>query len=77
VDPAPRLGMLRSLAQATGGSFSELPRTAIPGLSFVDPEVVEIGRKQNHEIWNWWGWLVLLMAAIGTEWALRRRWGHL
>ncbi len=77
VDPAPRVQLLRSISQATGGSFHELPMSAIPNLSFVDPDVVEVGRKQNHEIWSWWGWLILLIGAIGTEWALRRRWGHL
>jgi uncharacterized membrane protein len=77
IDPAPRPQLLRAIAEATGGAFHELPRSAIPGLAFVDPEVVEVGRKQNHDVWDWWGWMLVLIGAIGTEWALRRRWGQL
>ncbi len=77
VDPAPRADLLREIASITDGSLHKLPRSGIPPLSFVDPEVVEVGRKQNHDIWDRWGWLALLIGAIAAEWSLRRRWGHL
>ncbi|RMG16415.1 MAG: hypothetical protein D6729_10885 [Deltaproteobacteria bacterium] len=77
VDPAPRPELLRAIADASGGSVHALPRTTFPDLDFVDPEVVEVGRKKNVDLWDRWAWMALLLGLLGTEWALRRRWGHL
>lgn len=77
VDPAPRPALLEDIADATGGSVHTLPERSLPDLSFVDPEVVEIGRKKNVDLWDRWAWLALFAAAFAAEWSLRRRWGRL
>ena len=58
-DPLPRPELLRAIAEATGGSYSELPRT-LPPLHALDPEVVEIGRRKDRPIWDN-GWPLLLL----------------
>jgi len=75
-DVAPRPQLLREIAEATGGTFSALPRSGLPELKLADPEVVEVGRRRDVPIWDRWWSLALLAAALGAEWMLRRRWGH-
>jgi uncharacterized membrane protein len=73
-DALPRPELLRAIADATGGSYSELPRN-LPPLHALDPAVVEIGRRKDRPIWDN-GWpLLLLCLTMGGEWWLRRRWG--
>jgi hypothetical protein len=46
-------------------------------LATVDPEVVEVDRRRNIELWdNAWA-LVALVAIFAVDWALRRRSGYL
>jgi len=75
-DAAPRPELLRQLAEATGGTFSTLPRSGLPELKLREPEVVEVGRKQDVPLWDRWWYLALLAGALGGEWLLRRRFGH-
>jgi uncharacterized membrane protein len=76
-DASARPELLKEIADATGGTVSELPRSSLPKMSLVEPEVVEVGARKDRPIWdNAWP-LVLLVFAAGAEWALRRRWGYL
>jgi hypothetical protein len=75
-DVAPRPDLLRAVAEATGGTFSTLPRGGLPDLRLNDPEVVEVGRRKDVPVWDRWWALALLAAALAGEWVLRRRWGH-
>jgi uncharacterized membrane protein len=75
-DAAPRPELLRQVAEATGGTFSTLPRSGLPELKLREPEVVEVGRKQDVPLWDRWWYLALLAGALGGEWLLRRRFGH-
>jgi uncharacterized membrane protein len=75
-DVAPRPQLLREIAEATGGSFSSLPRGGLPDLRLADPEVVEVGRRKDVPIWDRWWSLAVLATALAGEWSLRRRWGH-
>ena len=77
VSPAPRPKLLRAIAKLTGGSVHTLPASTFPNLSFVDPKVVEVGRKKNVDLWDRWWLLAVLIGAAALEWALRRRWGLL
>lgn len=74
-DAAPRPQLLKEIASATGGHFSELG-DQLPELKLVDPETVEVGRRKDVPIWDKWYFLVLLGCAVGAEWLLRRRWGY-
>jgi hypothetical protein len=75
-DAAPRPELLRAVAGATGGGFSQLPGGALPKLALHDPERVEIGRRKDVPIWDR-GWVLAALAAtLATEWVLRRRFGY-
>ena len=75
-EPLPRPELLRQIAEATGGSFSDgLPR-GLPRLHAKEADVVEVGRQKDRPIWDN-GWpLFALCLTLGAEWLLRRRWGH-
>jgi len=75
-DATPRPGLLRAIAEATGGTFASLPQRGLPALRLADPEVVEVGRRRDVPIWNRWWYLALLATTLGAEWLLRRRWGY-
>ncbi len=75
-DAAPRPDLLRLIADATGGTFTRLPRSGLPEVRLRDPEVVEVGRKQDRPLWDRWWFLAVLAGALGGEWILRRRFGH-
>ncbi|MHB1843896.1 MAG: glutamine amidotransferase [Deltaproteobacteria bacterium] len=76
-DPLPHPELLRQIADLTGGSFTDgLPRR-IPKLHEREADIVEIGRQKDRPIWDS-GWpLLALCLTLGSEWWLRRRWGHL
>jgi hypothetical protein len=67
---------MKKIASITGGSYSELPRR-FPSLNPLPSEVVEVGRQKDRPIWDRPWPLLLLCLTLGTEWWLRRRWGHL
>ncbi len=73
-DAEARDDLLRSVADATGGSFIG-PHGSLAGLSFHEPEVVRVDRHRDVELWS--TWLSLLAAALllSADWTLRRRWG--
>ena len=75
-DAAPRPELMRQVADATGGTFSMLPHSGLPELKLREPEVVEVGRKQDVPLWDRWWYLALLAGALSGEWVLRRRFGH-
>ena len=75
-DAAPRPKLLRAIADATGGGYSELPGGALPELALRDPERVEIGRRKDVPIWDRAGYLAALAVALAAEWVLRRRFGY-
>ena len=75
-DAAPRPELLRQIADATGGTFTRLPRSGLPELRLREPEVVEVGRKRDQPLWDRWWYLAILAGALGGEWLLRRRFGH-
>jgi len=73
----PRHDLLEAIAEATDGKALAAKPGVWQELRVVDPEVVEIARRRNVELWdNGWALLagVLLLAA---DWALRRRRGYL
>ena len=75
-EAAPRPSLLRSVAEATGGGFSNLPDGGLPRLALNDPEVVEVGRRRAVPIWDRWWTIAALASLLAAEWVLRRRWGY-
>jgi len=74
LDAAPRPDLLRAVAEATGGAFSNGDR--LPEVRLAEPEVVEIGRRKDVPIWDRALFLCGLVLALSAEWVLRRRWGY-
>lgn len=74
---APRPQLLQNIAQATGGAYLELKPGFWKNLKVVDPDVVEVSRRRNIELWdNGWA-LALGVLLLAGEWAMRRRRGYL
>lgn len=74
---APRPDLLRAISRTTGGNFLKLEAGLWDDLEVVDPDVVEVDRRRNIELWdNAWA-LVVAILLLAAEWALRRRSGYL
>lgn len=74
---APRPNLLQAISQATNGAFGDLNRPINSQLKVVDPDVVEVDKRKNLELWdNGWA-LALGIFLFGVDWALRRRNGYL
>ncbi|HVI73538.1 MAG TPA: glutamine amidotransferase [Anaeromyxobacteraceae bacterium] len=74
-DAAPRPELLRAMAEATGGAFSTADR-GLPPVHLAEADVVEVGRRKDVPIWDRAWFLAALVASLGVEWVLRRRWGY-
>ncbi|MBC7793193.1 MAG: hypothetical protein H7Z43_05770, partial [Clostridia bacterium] len=73
---APRPDLLKAIADATGGLVLSVD-DALESLKVVDPDVVEVDRRRNIELWdNAWA-LAALIAIFAADWTLRRRSGYL
>jgi uncharacterized membrane protein len=74
---SPRPDALRAIADATEGSYVPLEPGAWDRATVVDPDVVEVARRRNIELWdNAWG-ISLGIGLLALEWAVRRRRGYL
>ena len=76
-DAAVRPALLEEIAEITGGKFYRLPRDSFPDVPLLDPPVVEVGRSKDQPLWDRWYYLAALVALLGTEWFLRRRFGYI
>ncbi len=74
-DASARPELLRAVAEATGGGFTTADDGVLPALGLPEPELVEVGRSKDEPIWDRAWLLALLVAVLGAEWLLRRRWG--
>lgn len=75
--PAPRPDLLEAMSKATKGGAMEASSSVWDELEVVDPEVVEVDRRRNVELWdNGWA-LALVTLLLAADWALRRRSGYL
>lgn len=73
----PRYGLLNTIAESTGGTSGPFTHETFEDLETVAPEVIEVDRRKNTELWdNAWA-LLFALALFSTEWALRRRTGYL
>jgi len=75
-NPVADASMLENLAIMTGGEAlvaEELPRT-LERLSH-QTESLEVQIEVKRTFWDTWPFFLLLVAVLGTEWYLRKRWG--
>ncbi|MEZ4271602.1 MAG: hypothetical protein R3C68_09270 [Myxococcota bacterium] len=74
---SPRPKLLKAIAGATHGKYIKLQPGVWQNLALIDPDVVEVSRRRNIEIWdNAWA-LAAAIALFAAEWAMRRRRGYL
>lgn len=74
---APRPDLLAAIADATHGKTVDLADNFWDELKLVDPDVVEVDKRRNIELWdNGWAMAVGIVL-LALEWAIRRRSGYL
>lgn len=74
---APRPELLDAITEATGGTSLTVPSNPWNAVTKVDPDVVEIDRRRNLELWdNAWA-LALGLLLLALDWSTRRRSGYL
>jgi len=76
-DASVRSDVLEAIAKATGGKSYGLSAGALPEIPLLAPPTVEVGRSKDEPIWDRWYYLITLVALLGTEWLLRRRFGYI
>jgi uncharacterized membrane protein len=76
-DILPRDELLDAIAQVTGGSAQVLPSASVEDLRFEPPRAVQINRRRVIQLWDSAALFLLVLALLGVEWSLRRRWGRL
>ncbi len=73
--PWPRPDILSFVAERTGGSVERAKAGVVASLSLKDPGHVDIGQRKTRPLWDGASTLALFCLVVGSEWALRRRWG--
>jgi uncharacterized membrane protein len=76
-DIIPREELLASMARASGGAHQVAERFSAGALELDEPRAVKINRRKVIQLWDSFVVFVVLLALLGTEWTLRRRWGRL
>jgi hypothetical protein len=69
--------LMEQIAKATGGRAFRLPMSSLPEIPLNDPPLVEVGRSRDRPLWDRWYYLLAMVALLGTEWMLRRRFGYI
>jgi hypothetical protein len=69
--------LLQDIAKATGGAFFDSPSFSLSDVPLREPPLVEVGRSKDNPLWDRWYWLVALIAILGLEWGVRRRFGYI
>ena len=81
VDTRADLDGLRKLAEKTGGKYMDyrsMSREALQSLAREIPaEKLSIPHETVREVWDTWTILLLVLALLSAEWALRKYWGLL
>jgi uncharacterized membrane protein len=69
--------LMTEVARATSGKAFALPGdTSLLSVPLLEPPLVEVGRSKDQPLWDRWYWLLTLVAVVGLEWGLRRRFGY-
>lgn len=76
-DASVRPDLLEDIARLTGGKAFRLSSARLSDAPLLDPPVVEVGRSKDQPLWDRWYYLVVLVALLGVEWMLRRRFGYI
>jgi hypothetical protein len=69
--------LLADLAHATGGAAFDDRSFSLSDVPLYEPPLVEVGRSKDQPLWDRWYWLLLMVALVGLEWGVRRRFGYI
>jgi hypothetical protein len=69
--------LLEAIAKTTGGAFFDSTRFSLSDVPLREPPLVEVGRSRDQPLWDRWYWMALMVLIMGSEWALRRRFGYI
>jgi hypothetical protein len=69
--------LLQAIASATRGAFFASPDFSLQDVPLAEPPLVEVGRSRDLPLWDRWYWLVTMVAIVGLEWGVRRRFGYI
>jgi len=75
--PAARPGLLTAIAAASGGRYLGPTRQLPAELKLLDPRVLQVNWRKDINLWSSWWALLLVVALLGGDWALRRKFGYL
>ncbi|MBN1946337.1 MAG: hypothetical protein JW797_11725 [Bradymonadales bacterium] len=75
--PMPRPDLLRALTEASAPEARSGYELSPDDLPFAPARTVQVNRRRILDVWNSPWILLLFVLLLGTEWGLRRRWGHL
>jgi len=75
-DPFPHPEILEALAEASGGTFTEISQP-LKDVEIKESRRVEVDRSRVIPVWDGFPALAVLLGALGAEWWLRRRSGLL
>jgi hypothetical protein len=74
---APRPDLLALVSDVTAGKARQAGDDPWERLALIDPDVVEVDRRRNIELWdNAWA-LIAGVVLLALDWAIRRRRGYL
>jgi hypothetical protein len=77
---SPRADLIKALAEATGGSFHQLPGALsdddAEALALKPPRVTKVNRRREEPLWSSTPFLLAPILLLCAEWWLRRRWGY-
>jgi hypothetical protein len=68
-----REDVLRAIAEAGGGTFQ---RDTLDSVTIRDPREVRVGSQKQLQLWSHPALLMLVLALLAAEWAVRRRAGY-
>ena len=74
-DLQPRPDLLEAIAAETGGSY-QTTAPAAARLRFAPPRLARVNDRRVIALWTTPWVLLVLIALLGSEWHLRRRWGR-
>jgi len=72
-DIVARDGVLREIAAAAAGTYR---RDSLDGVTIREPREVRVGNQKQVQVWSHPLLLILVLALLAAEWAIRRRAGY-
>jgi len=73
--PFPRPDLLEKIAEASGGSFTELGAGSLADIMTREGKQFRVEASTTRPLLQYWWCLAGMLVLLGCEWWMRRRWG--